>query len=84
MIGTCSGNNTMDYQPNNMEAPWMQSISQIISNTQSKTVEKTTPIFNVGKTSQKRLKNPRNGKCSTNTKSTDTISLSKLNHRAYQ
>jgi len=51
---------------------------------QSKTAEKTTPIvFNVGKTSQKRLKNPRNGKCSTNTKSTDTISLSKLNHKAY-
>ena len=25
---------------------------------QSKTAEKTTPIFNVGKTSQKRLKNP--------------------------
>jgi len=34
----------------------MQSINQIISNTQSKTAEKTTPIFNVGKTSQKRLK----------------------------
>jgi len=21
LIGTCSGNNTIDYQPNNMEAP---------------------------------------------------------------
>jgi len=62
----------------------MHSINQIISNTQSKTVEKTTPIFNMKKTSQKRLKNLRNGKCSTNTKSRDTISLSKLNHRAYQ
>ena len=60
----------------------MKSINQIISNTQSKTAEKKTPIFNVGKTSKKRLKNPRNGKCSTNTKSTDKISLFKLNHRA--
>jgi len=62
----------------------MQSINQIISNTQSKTQEKSTPIFNVGKTSQRRLKNPQNDKYSTNTKSTETINLSKLNHRAYQ